>query len=119
MSNITKGNPVVTLVNVFTVAAENQQRLIDLLIQATEQTMKHLPGFVSASIHRSFDGTKVVNYAQWRSRADFDAMRQNPQAQPHMAAAAALAAFDPILCEVVESIGTASVGQSQSQGPVR
>ena len=78
MSNIAKDNPVVTLVNVFTVAAENQQRLIDLLIQATEQTMKHLPGFVSASIHRSFDGTKVVNYAQWCSRADFDAMRQSP-----------------------------------------
>ena len=66
--------------------------------------MRHLPGFVSASIHRSFDGAKVVNYAQWRSRADFEAMRQNPEARPHMEAAAALAEFDPILCEVVDSM---------------
>ena len=35
--------------------------------------MQHLPGFISASIHRSLDGTKVINYAQWRSQADFAA----------------------------------------------
>jgi hypothetical protein len=34
-----------------------------------------------------------------------NAMRQNPEAGPHMAAAAALASFDPILCELVESVG--------------
>jgi len=31
-------------------------------------------------------------------------MRQNPAAQPHMAAVAAIATFDPILCEVSESV---------------
>lgn len=103
MATIRKGREVLTLVNVFTVKPENQQPLVDLLIEATEQTMKRLPGFISASIHRSLDGTKVVNYAQWRSKNDFDAMRQNPEARPHMEAAAALAAFDPILCEVAES----------------
>jgi len=89
MSTISKDNEVVTLVNVFTVGAENQQRLVDVLIEATEKTMKRQPGFVSASIHRSFDGGKVVNYAQWRSREDFAAMMRNPAAHPHMAAAAA------------------------------
>jgi len=77
---------------------------VDVLIEATEKTIKHLPGFVSANIHRSFDGAKVVNYAQWRSRADFVAMQQNLAARPHMKAAAALAEFDPILCEVVDAI---------------
>ena len=104
MSTISKDNKVVTLINVFTVGPENQQRLVDVLLEATEKTMKHLPGFVSASIHRSFDGAKVVNYAQWRSREDFAAMMRNPEAHPHMAAAAALAEFDPILCVVVDSI---------------
>ncbi len=70
--------------------------------------MKSLPGFVSANIHRSLDGKKVVNYAQWRSQADFDARRHNPLARPHMAAAAALAQFEPIICEVVESVGVDS-----------
>ena len=104
MATIQKGRDVLTLVNVFTVARENQQKLADLLVEATEKTMKRQPGFVSASIHRSLDGTKVVNYAQWRSKADFEAMQKNPEARPHMEAAAALARFDPILCEVVESV---------------
>jgi len=104
MVTIRKGRDVLTLVNVFTVRPENQQKLVDLLVEATDKTMRKLPGFLSASIHRSLDGTKVVNYAQWRSKTDFDAMRQNPAAQPHMAAVAAIATFDPILCEVSESV---------------
>lgn len=58
----------------------------------------------TASIHRSLDGTKVINYAQWRSQADFAALKDNPKARPHMQAAAALASFEPIVCEVVDSI---------------
>jgi len=89
MVTIRKGRDVLTLVNVFTVKAENQQKLVDMLVEATDKTMKKLPGFISASIHRSLDGTKVVNYAQWRSREDFDAMRNNPEAGVHMKACAA------------------------------
>ena len=104
MSTIEKGNRVLTLMNVFTVEPEKQQALVTLLIEATEQTMKHLPGFVSANIHRSLDGKKVVNYAQWESLDAFEAMRKSPQAIPHMQAAANLANFEPILCEVSDSI---------------
>jgi len=60
MVNIRKGRDVLTLVNVFTVRPENQQKLVDLLVEATDKTMRKLPGFLSASIHRSLDGTKVV-----------------------------------------------------------
>ena len=80
-------------------------RDVYLLIAATESTMKHLPGFVSATVHRSLDGAKVVNYAQWRSREDVAALMTHPEAVAHMKAAAVLASFEPILCEVVESIG--------------
>ncbi|HXG55740.1 MAG TPA: antibiotic biosynthesis monooxygenase family protein [Vicinamibacterales bacterium] len=104
MATIDSGRDILTLINVFTVKSENQQKLVDLLIEATEQTMKRQAGFISATVHRGLDGTKVVNYAQWRSKQDFEAMRQNPEARPHMEAAAALATFDPILCEVTESI---------------
>ena len=46
----------------------------------------------------------MVNYAQWRSREDYEAMLNNPKAQPHMAEAAGLAeSYDPILCNVVDS----------------
>lgn len=105
MATITKGADLVTLVNIFTVQPDEQDKLATLLIEATEQTMKELPGFVSASIHKSLDGKKVINYAQWRRREDFEAIRQHPEAARHMAAAAALATFEPILCEVADSIG--------------
>lgn len=104
MPTIKKGSNVLTLINVFTVKKEDQRKLVSLLSEATDQTMKHLPGFVSASIHRSLDGEKVVNYAQWESIAAFEAMRKDPKAIPHMEAAAALARFEPILCEVAEAI---------------
>jgi hypothetical protein len=104
MATISPSPKILTLVNVFTVDPASQQRLVDVLIAATERTMKQMQGFISASIHKSYDGTKVVNYAQWKTREDFEAMTRNPNAIPHMKAAAALARFDPILCEVIDSI---------------
>jgi quinol monooxygenase YgiN len=99
-STIRAGAGIFTLINVFSVAPDRQQELATLLIEATEQTMRHQPGFISANIHTSLDGRHVVNYAQWRSREAFEAMLRSPGARPHMTRAAALASFDPILCEV-------------------
>jgi heme-degrading monooxygenase HmoA len=101
MTQIAVGQDVVTLINVFTVEPGNQQQLVDLLVEATEQVMSRQPGYVAANIHRSLDGTKVVNYAQWRSREDFQAIASNPEAAEHMRRAAALASFEPSLYEVV------------------
>ena len=84
---------------------ENQEQLVHTLVEATEQTMKNMSGFVFANIHKSLDGKTVINYAQWKNREAFEAMTSNPDAAPHMKASAALAKFDPILCEVVESVG--------------
>ena len=103
MTTIEKDNKLVTLINIFSVEPAKQQQLVDLLIQATETSMRHLPGFISANIHRSLDGTKVANYAQWRSVEDFQAMQKNPAAKPHMEKAAALAKFEPGLYEVVDT----------------
>jgi quinol monooxygenase YgiN len=106
MAIIERGRKLMTLVNIFTVSPDKQIELAELLVRATEETMRHLPGFISATIHRSIDGTKVINYAQWRSQADFSAMKDNPMARPHMQAAASLASFEPIICEVVDSTTT-------------
>lgn len=102
VTTISTERDVVTLINVFTVASENQQRLVDLLIGATETTMNSMPGYVSANIHRSLDGTKVVNYAQWESREAFEAMLKNSEAAPHMGEAYELAdSIEPQLYEVL------------------
>jgi heme-degrading monooxygenase HmoA len=102
-TTIASDQPVVTLINTFTVEPERQHELVRLLIDATEQVMRRLPGFVSANIHRGLDGSHVANYAQWRSREDFETMLQNPEARDHMGRAAALAQFEPVLYEVVDT----------------
>ncbi|MGA8113302.1 MAG: antibiotic biosynthesis monooxygenase [Actinocatenispora sp.] len=102
-TTIDTGQDVATLINVFTVDQVDQQRLVDLLVEATEQVMRHRPGFVSANIHASVDGSRVVNYAQWRSRADFEAMLADPTAREHMGAVSDLATAEPALYEVVST----------------
>jgi antibiotic biosynthesis monooxygenase (ABM) superfamily enzyme len=81
VTQIAVGQQVTTLIKVFTVAPEDQQRLVDLLVEATEQVMSKQPGYLAANIHRSLDGT---NYAQWRSPQEFEAMTRNPDAVAHM-----------------------------------
>ncbi len=80
-----------TLINTFEVDAGQQQPLIDELARVTRELTRHLPGFVGTSVHRGRDGIHVVNYAQWASRAAFDAMRADPRMAAHFAAVAALA----------------------------
>jgi heme-degrading monooxygenase HmoA len=101
MTQIVQGHEIVTLINVFTVAPQDQQALIDVLVEATKQVMNTQPGFLSANIHKSLDGTRVVNYAQWRSREDFEAMLTKSEVLPHMEAANRLAKVEPHLYEVV------------------
>ena len=101
MTTISTEQDVVTLVNVFTVTPDKQQRLVDVLSEAAA-TMKRIHGYVSSNVHKSLDGTKVVNYVQWESREDFEAMLENPgEAAPHMQEAADLAEkYEPDLYEV-------------------
>ena len=86
-----------TLINTFEVEPEQADALIRILRDATD-TMRRMPGFVSANLHVSRDRTRVVNYAQWASDGDMQAMLQAPEAQPHLKAAADVAkSFEPVL----------------------
>jgi quinol monooxygenase YgiN len=110
MTTISPRRKLVTLINVFTVDPANQQALIDLLARATETSVRHAPGFISASLHRGLDGTKVTMYAQWRSVEAYQAMRANPTPLPYLQQALAIAKFDPGMYEVVESYSGTSSG---------
>jgi quinol monooxygenase YgiN len=102
MTTISKESSYLTLINVFTVDPANQQELVALLKEATA-TVRQVPGFVSSSLHRSLDGTKVTMYAQWRSLEDYNAMRSNPAAAPFLNRALKIARFEPGMYEVVET----------------
>jgi heme-degrading monooxygenase HmoA len=109
MTAITEHAEYATLINVFTVEPERARQLADRLTAATEDVMQHIDGFISANIHLSTDGTRVVNYAQWRSAEAFEAMLRNSTAQHHMALCAELASgYEPHLY-TVESVHTATV----------
>jgi quinol monooxygenase YgiN len=85
----------VTLINVFTVDPKDQRRLIELLTRATDGLVSAAPGFISASLLRSTDGTKVTMYSRWRSEADYAAMRSDPRPLPFLQEALTFARFDP------------------------
>lgn len=104
MTTIQEHAPLATLINVFTVAPERASELAELLRVATEEKMQFVPGFISANIHISTDGTRVVNYAQWQSAEAYQAMLDDPGAHEHMGRCAAIAtSFEPHLY-TVESV---------------
>jgi quinol monooxygenase YgiN len=108
MTVITEHADHATLINVFTVEPGRSRQLADLLTAATEDVIQHIDGFISANIHISTDGTRVVNYAQWRDAAALQVMLQDPTAQQHIAVCAELATnYDPHLY-TVESVHTAT-----------
>lgn len=91
VTTIDPKRPLLTLINVYEVAPDKQAELAQLLAEATEKVMRHQTGFISVSIHRSVDGTRVVNYAQWASKDDFERMMKSPEAQGQIKQFAALA----------------------------
>jgi heme-degrading monooxygenase HmoA len=107
VTTIEQRAPYATLINVFVVSPDRGAELAELLEAATEQAMRYVPGFISANIHLSADGSRVINYAQWESTEAFQAMLADPTARVHMDQCAAIAtSFDPHLY-TVESVHTA------------
>jgi uncharacterized protein YndB with AHSA1/START domain/quinol monooxygenase YgiN len=114
MAVIRKETDLATVINVFTVAPEKQDQLAAMLATTTEQTVKDLPGFVSASIHRSTDGTRVTNYAQWRSRDAFEAALKNPEFLAHIKPITEIAQPDAHVYEVVETTSPSRAGKTKA-----
>jgi heme-degrading monooxygenase HmoA len=63
MAEIAK-NDICTQITAVKLPAENQQAVVDLMIERA-RFMATQPGFVSVNLHRSKDGTHLVNYIQW------------------------------------------------------
>ena len=103
MTTISQGTNTVTVIDVFHVPAEKQQQLVEL-IERTNEVVQRLPGFISANLHKSIDGTSVVNYMQWASRAAFEAMLADPVTRRAIGEALQMASAEPKVYEVVRVI---------------
>jgi hypothetical protein len=66
MPTIYANTSIVTQINVFTVSEGGQEALVAFLKEAAEFSST-TDGWISASVHCSRDGTRVVNYAQCES----------------------------------------------------
>ncbi len=89
-----EGN-LVTLINVFETQPKLQQTLIEQWMRFTEE-VKEEPGFIGAALHRSTDGTRVINYTQWRSEEDFESGCRRSTASKWTPAACSPSASIPI-----------------------
>ncbi|MEU2791984.1 antibiotic biosynthesis monooxygenase family protein [Streptomyces sp. NPDC007100] len=99
--SVTTGTPRVTLVNMFTVAPEQQEALVEALDEATRSIFTKMPGFISTNLHVSLDGTRVVNYAQWADQASYAVALRDPEVRKHVQHAAGIAqAYNPTLAQV-------------------
>ena len=97
---ISPNRDVATLINVFVVEPDNQDKLIEVLKEGTEALFSKQPGYISASFHKSMDGRRVVNYGQWRSPKDIDAFRSKPEIGEYFKRVRELAQFESMVCDV-------------------
>lgn len=94
---------VITQINVFTVTDGGQQALIDLLQEAAI-SCRTVPGWMSASLHRSLDGSRVVNYAQAQDQAAMRRVFEHLQANGYLDRNKALGQAHPGLYEVALTV---------------
>jgi len=88
-----------TLINIFTTAPENLDRLAALLREGTDAWISKVPGFISSTLHIARDHRRVVIYGQWRSADDIAAMRGHPEMPAYFERVKALAQMDAITCD--------------------
>lgn len=91
---------IITQINVFTVPAGGQQALLDHLVEAA-RACSAVDGWISANLHRSLDGTRVVNYAQARDRDAMARVFTLLETQGFLSRGAALGTAHPGLYDVV------------------
>lgn len=66
----------------FRMKPENQHDMVAHASVEVEQAINSSPGLLSATFHRSFDGTRVFNYGQWESLEAFNTILKQPGFNP-------------------------------------
>ena len=95
----------ITIINTYEVEPERADALLNLLARATAETIRFIPGFISASFHVNFDRSQIVNYAQWESQEAIAAARENASVAARIAEAAEIAkSFTPIPYKLRHSV---------------
>lgn len=66
----------------FRMMPANQPEMVKRTTAEVERAMNDAPGLISATFHRSLDGTRMFNYGQWESKEAFEAILKQPGFNP-------------------------------------
>ena len=78
MSEIRKTDGVCTQITTVKLPADHQDEIVSLMVERA-RFMATQPGFVSVNLHRSKDGSHVVNYVQWANAEKLAAAHHSPE----------------------------------------
>lgn len=99
-ATISKNAALITVINKFSVEPNNQKILLKYL-DHLRMVVEKLSGFISANVHKSIDGTRVVSYAQWKSKENYQAVYTNLEAKHHLDEIKKISKFNWNFYEVV------------------
>jgi quinol monooxygenase YgiN len=60
----------------------NQPAMVKRTTAELDRAINNSPGLISATFHRSLDGTRMFNYGQWESKEAFEAILKQPGFNP-------------------------------------
>lgn len=81
---IKQGKNPVSLVNLFVVRTEQQKEFVKVQVDQTTRYRVHMTGFISSTFHRSLDGVRVLNLAQWQDVENVRAARASGNFERHL-----------------------------------
>jgi hypothetical protein len=67
---------VIAMINVLSTDPSRVDQLMDVWRRGAERFWENMPGAMAAALHRSEDGMRLVNYAQWTSGEAWQQARQ-------------------------------------------
>jgi heme-degrading monooxygenase HmoA len=107
MPDIRENNGVVTQITAVKLPPDNQEEVLRLMIERS-RFMATQPGFVSVNLHRSRDGSHVVNYIQWTNADKLAAAHHSPEFRKNWPRFGELVKeIEPCLYDVVHIVSAA------------
>ena len=78
MSEISKSDGICTQITTVKLPPGKQDEVLNLMKERA-RFMATQPGFISVNLHRSMDGSHVVNYVQWQNAEQLAAAHHAPE----------------------------------------
>ena len=104
MTQIAKNFQGQTVICTFEVTQGSAHDVRDALNDASDQVIRHQPGYVSAAVHLNDAQTRIATYSQWRDRRDYQAMLRSPEMRDRNRAIHAMCRhFEPVMYEVIDT----------------